>query len=142
MAADEVADVQFGHFIVGQVERRVTMLAQLLDELERFGARRNLDTDENVRRIGTVVAVVEFGDVAGTDQGEEFLVAAGFFRQRHGQHGLALLADLGAFGHKAQAVEIHVGAGSHRDQRLVLQFVPCGVSLGAGNGQRARGLED
>lgn len=34
--------MQFGHFIVGQVESRNQGFAQLLDELERFGARRDL----------------------------------------------------------------------------------------------------
>jgi hypothetical protein len=59
-------------------------------------------------------------------------------RQRHRQHRFALFADLGALRDKTQAVEVEIGAGSHRDQRLVLQPVPGGIRLGAGHGQRAR----
>jgi hypothetical protein len=76
------------------------------------------------------------------DQGDELLVGAGLLRQRHGQHRLALFADFGALGDEAQAVEVHVGAGGHRHQRLALHAVLLGPGLGAGHRQRAGRFED
>ena len=110
--------------------------------MQRFVAVDDLDADEDVRFVGGVVAVVELGDVALADQRQEFLVGARLLGQRHRQHGFALLADFGALGDEAQAVEVHVGAGGHGDQRLVLELVLAGVFLGAGDGQRAGRFED
>ena len=58
MAADHVADVVLRHFIVGQVERRVAVLLQAVDHLQRFLAVGDLDADEDVGLGGGVVAVV------------------------------------------------------------------------------------
>jgi hypothetical protein len=92
--------------------------------------------------VGAVIAVVEFGDAALADQRQEFFVGARFLRQRHGEYRFALLAEFGAFGNEAQAVEIHVGAGRHGHQVLVLQLVLPGIFLGPGNGQCARRFEN
>jgi hypothetical protein len=73
MAADHVPDMVLGHFVVGQVERRVAVLLQAVDQLQRLLAVTDLDADENVGFAGGVVAVVEFGDVALADQRQEFL---------------------------------------------------------------------
>ena len=62
-------------------------------------------------------------------------------RHRRRPDRLALLADLGAFGDEAQAVEVHVGAGGHSHQRPVFQSTARGVGLGAGHGQRAGRFE-
>jgi hypothetical protein len=98
------------------------------------------DEDVGLGRVG--VAVVELGDVAVAEQLAELLEGAGLLGDGDGQHGLALLAHLGPLGHEAQAVEVHVGAGGDGHQGLVLQVVALGVFLGAGQRQRAGGLED
>ena len=95
-----------------------------------------------MRLSPVVVAIIEFGNVARADQRHEFLVAAGFLGQRHGQHGLPLLADFGALGDEAQTIEIHVGTGGDCHQRLVLQLVTLGVFLGASHRQRTSRLKD
>ena len=121
VAADHVTNMVLGHFVVGQVQSRVAVLLQALDQFQRFLAVTDLDADENMGFAGGVVAVVEFGDVALADQGQEFLVGAGLLGQRDGKDGFALFAKLGALGDEAQAVEIHVGAGGDGDQVFVLQ---------------------
>ena len=64
VTAHQMTDVRLGHFIVGQIERCVTMLAQLIDELQRLCARANLHPDKYVRFLVVVEAVIEFGNVA------------------------------------------------------------------------------
>ena len=64
MAADQMADVQLGHFVVGQVQRRVAVLLQQRDELGRLIAIRHLHADKDMRLAGVVEAVIELGDVA------------------------------------------------------------------------------
>ncbi len=91
-------------------------------------------------RVG--VAVVELGDAAPADQRHEALVRARPLGQRHGEDGLALLAHLGALGDEAQAVEVGVGAAGDGDELLVADLLARHVRLGAGDGDRARRLED
>ena len=64
------------------------------------------------RRVGD--AVVELGDVARPEQRAEAPEAAALLGNRHREHRLALLADLGALGDEAQAVEVHVRAAGDR----------------------------
>jgi hypothetical protein len=54
----------------------------------------------------------------------------------HRQQGLALLADLGALGHVAQAVEIDVGAAVDGHQAGIADAGALHVFLDAGDGQR------
>jgi len=54
MAADQVADVQLGHFVVGQIQRRIAVLLQLLDELGRLAAIGHLHADEHMC-LGSIV---------------------------------------------------------------------------------------
>jgi hypothetical protein len=60
-------------------------------------------------------AVVELSEVAFAHQRAEAPEAAALFGDGHCEHGLALLAELGAFGHEAQAIEVHVGATGTSD---------------------------
>ena len=98
---DHVPDMVLGHLVVSQVQCRVAVLLQAVDQLERFLAIDHLDADKNVRLAGGVVAVVEFGDVAVADQRQELLVGTGLLGQRDGEDGLAALAELGALGNEA-----------------------------------------
>ena len=79
---------------------------------------RDLHADETCARGALVAdAVVELGDRDGP--GRRSGRSAGSCRaprDRHGEHRLARLADLGAFGHEAQAVEVHVGAAGDGDE--------------------------
>ena len=136
MAADHMADMVLRHFVISQIQRRITVFGQLFDQFGRFAAVNHLNTDKNVGLARIVVAVIELGDVALADQPEKFLVGARLLRQRHRQHRFAPLADFGPFGDKAQTVEIHVGAGRNGDQGLVLQLVLADIFLGTGHCKR------
>src|SRR5690606_13667119 len=57
-------------------------------------------------------------------------------------HRLALAADVGALGHVAQAVEIHIGAAVDRDERAFAALLALYVTFDAGDGQRTRRLDD
>ncbi len=121
MAAYHVADMQLGQLVVGQVEHREALLAQAIDQrLARIVLRMGLHADEDVRFAVGVVAVVELGDLALADRLAEGLEAAWPLGDGHGDDRLALLAQLGALGHVAQAVEVDVGAGVDAHQHLAL----------------------
>ena len=63
MPAHQMADMQLGHFVIGQIKRGIAIAAQLFDQLERLGARGDLDADIYLRIAGVVIAIVEFGNV-------------------------------------------------------------------------------
>jgi hypothetical protein len=73
---------------------------------------------------------------------QNFLEAAGLFRDGHRQHRFPLFAQFRPFRHEAQAVEIHVGAGGDGHQVPVLRLLPRRPDLGAGHAQGAGGLQD
>ena len=139
--ADEVADVQLGHLIVGQVQRLETVAGEMGGDLFALALPGRLDADEDVRSLGVGDAVIELGDAAPANQCAEALQAAGPFRNRDGEDGLAVLAELGALGNEAQAVEVEVGPAGDGDDGLALEPVLLDVGLGAGHGQRAGRLE-
>ena len=60
--------------------------------------------------------VVELGDHAPADRRAELAEGAGPLRDRHAEQRLARLAELGALGDEAQAIEVHVGAAQHGDE--------------------------
>ena len=62
------------------------------------------------------LAITEFRQAVTAKQAAELPKAAGLLRNFHGQHRFALLAQFRPFGHKAQPLEIHVGAAGHRHQ--------------------------
>ena len=110
MAAHQMANMAFGHLVIGQVECWVAVLAQVFEQLHRFSPGSDLNADKDMRLTRVVVAIVELGDVARPDQRDEPLVGARLFRQGDGKNGLALLTDLGSLGDKTQTVEVEVGA--------------------------------
>jgi hypothetical protein len=82
MAADHVANVQLGQFVVGQVEHREALLGQAGNQrAARVVFRVGLHADEDVRLAAGVVAVVEFGDLALADGLAERLEAARLSRE-------------------------------------------------------------
>src|SRR6185312_13274281 len=102
------------------------------DQRLTLGAAGDLHADEKVRGAGVADAVVELGDAVLTESGAEAAEAAALFGDGHGEHRLALLAEFGAFGDEAEAIEIHVGAGDDRHQRAIARTLGCDVLLEAG----------
>jgi hypothetical protein len=68
--------------------------------------------------------------------------AAALLGNRHGKQGLALLADLGALGDEAQAVEVHVGAAQDGGVGFAFGLVRGHVLLDRRHRQRAGRLDD
>lgn len=96
--------------------------------------------DEQRRLLGIGIAVVELGHHAGpelTAEIEEGPLALG---DGHRQHALALLANLAALRHVAQAVEVDVGAGQNGRHPATPDLLPLAVSLEACQRQGARRL--
>ena len=92
-------------------------------------------------------SVAEFGHAAR--RGGQFanqltkpFKATAFFRNRHRQQGLAFFAHTSAFGHKAQAVKVHVGAAQDTGVGLPLGFVAGHVLLDGGNPHGASGFHN
>ena len=75
--------------------------------------------DEDVGLAPAAQAVVELGDHAPADGRAELAECSGPLGDRHPEQGFARLAEFGALGDEAEAVEVHVGAGEHGDQRAV-----------------------
>ena len=65
--------------------------------------------------------VVELGDDAPADRRAELAERARPLGNGDREQRLARLAELGAFGDEAQAVEVHVRAAQHGDEPLVLR---------------------
>ena len=56
MTANDVANMQLGHLVVGEVERGIAVFSQLIDEFDRLRAVRYLYADEDVGLAKVVVA--------------------------------------------------------------------------------------
>jgi hypothetical protein len=76
-----------------------------------------------MRELGVGDAVVELGDRARADQLAEALERAALLGDGHREQRLALLAELGALGDEAQAVEVHVRAAGDGHEGLALDLV-------------------
>mgnify|MGYP003292721846 CR=1 FL=1 len=66
--------------------------------------------DEDMRIVAVGEAVVELRDVPLADLADEVLERTAYFRDSALENGFALFADFGLLGHKANAVEVHVGS--------------------------------
>ena len=111
-------------------------------EQRRLGAVDGRDADQDVGDRRLRDAVVELGHRARADHFAEAPEAAALLGDRHREQGLALLADLGALGDEAQAIEVHVGAAGDRDVGLAVRRVRVHVLLDGGDAERAGRLED
>ena len=142
MAADQMADVQLGQLVVGEVQRLQTAVGQVLEHAGHVLAALDLHADKHMGGARVGVAVVEFGDVAAAHQRTELFKAARLLGQGDRQNRLALLAQLGALGDVAQAVKIHIGAAGHGNQRLAAELFALGVQLKARHGGGAGRLQN
>ncbi|MNZ41014.1 hypothetical protein D3C78_585520 [compost metagenome] len=135
--------MQLCQLVVGQVEHAVTLLGEVCQQfLPGVVQRVRLHPDKQARFLAGVVAIVELGDLALAQRLAEGPEAAWLLGDGHGNDRLALLTQLGTLGHMAQAVEVDVGTGVDRHQRLP----PCAfaghVLLDASDRQRAGRLGD
>ena len=142
LSADEVAKVDFGEFITGEIKRREAGPFQLVGDLGGFVPVLGLDADEHVGFRSVADPVVELRHRPVTDLGTEPTERAALLRDRHGKDGLPPFADLGALRHEAEAVEIHIRPAGDRDKCLPGCARLFGVVLQAGDGERSSGLED
>jgi len=62
--ADHVADVQFGQFVIHQINHRIIVVAQGLLQLLHFPAIMDGCTDKYMRFAATGQPIIEFGDAA------------------------------------------------------------------------------
>src|SRR5690606_13522900 len=63
MATDHMANMVFGHFVIGNIQYRVMVSAQLIQQRlpgTRFGAYFNADI--NLRLLVIAITVIEFGN--------------------------------------------------------------------------------
>lgn len=142
MAADHVAQVELRELVVREVERGKARALEDVHELVGIVRVGRLDAHEDVGLGGVAHAVVEFGHVAVAHELAQTLEGAALLGNRHRKDRLALLAVLCALGHKAQTVEVHVGARGDGNERLVAHLLAAGPGLEARKRQRARGLDD
>ena len=141
-SAHQVAQVRLGQIVVGQVQGLEAGRAQPVGDPPGLLAAADLDAHVDMGLVGIGNAVVELGDGMTAHQSAELQEAAAPLGDGHGKHRLAGFTDLGAFGHEAQAVEVHVGAAGHGHQGAVLHLLALGPGLQAGERQRARGLQN
>ncbi len=87
-------------------------------------------------------AVVELGHRARSDELAETPERTALLGNGHREKSLALLAEFGALGNEAQAVEIHIRATGDGDQRAPLQLVRFHVLLDGSHAQGAGRLQD
>ncbi len=138
--------------VVGEVDGLKAVLLQVRGNLGRFAFLRGGDADKHVGLGRIAHAVVEFGDLPWgllatksgqiADQAAKAAKAAPLLGDGDGQQGFTFFAHAGALGHKAQAVEVHVGPTQNGHVGFATGFVACGVLLHRGHGHGARGLDD
>ena len=136
-SADHVADVDFGYFVIGQVDIGQSGFGQLAADDGKVLGTCGLQTDEDVGFLVVTVAVVELGDVAAAEQVDELEKTAALFGDGYGENAFVAFAQFAAFGNVAQAMEIHVGATGYGYEGLVLDAVAGGIGFQAGKGERA-----
>ena len=141
-AADQMADVQLGHFIVGQIQGLNFVAFERREDFFFFGAAGDFQPGEHMGFFRVGIAVIEFRHVAAADQFAETFEAARRFRDRRGEHRFALLAEFRPFGNEAQAVEIHIRAAQHRAQRHAADAGARNVFFCASHAQCAGRLDD
>ena len=120
----DMTDVQFGHFVVAEVEGPQAMRLQRGDQGRTLLPALHLHADKDHGVFGIGIAVIEFGDVARPQQLTEGFETARPLWDDDGQDGLALFPEFGTFRDMSQALEVHIGPGSNGDERGVMQFLP------------------
>ena len=133
--------MQLRDFVVGQVFRRVPARAQSRRHVEGVFARSDAEAHEDVGLVAAAEPIVELRHHPAADGGAELAEGARPLGDGDAQDGLARLSQLGAFGHEAQPVEVHVRAAQDRHRPLVARDGARRPDLEAGHGQGARRLQ-
>ncbi len=133
--------MQLRHLIVREIDHAVAAVVQQAEDLfALLHATAQTHADKNAGIFGVGKAVVELRYRTAAQQLAELQEAALLFRNGHRQQGFTLFAELAAFGHVAQAVEVHIGAGKHVRQTLAANVVLGDVFLHPRQRQRAGGF--
>src|SRR5262245_5348242 len=141
-AADHVADVELGGFVVSEIDGRVAAVVERGGQVCGVLARTRRDANEDVRHVPAAQAVVEFGHDPSSDRGAEGAERPGTLRDGDPEERFAGVANLGALGDEPQPVEIHVSAAQHRCQPRAADFLPLDPGAKPRDRQRAGGLHD
>ena len=141
-AAHHVAHVQLGHFVVGHVPHDETRFAHAVDQGQTFRPALHRQADEHLCSLEIAVAVIELGDAASAQKFTEFQKGARRLVQLHRQQCFALRAQLGAFRHVPQAVEIHVGTAIDGHEGACRAALAGDIFLDARDGQCAGRFDD
>jgi len=132
-------DMQFGEFVIGQIQHRKTCLAQAFHQgITRVVFRVSLHADENMRLVAVVITVVELGNLALTERFAERLETPRTLGNGHRDNRLAFFTKLGALRDMAQAVEIDIRPRGHRRQYLPAHAAAFDILLDSRQRQRTR----
>ena len=147
MPADQVAQMFLGQFVVRQVQRFKTVAAEVARQLPDSPFAMGGEAHEDMGVCSVADAVVELGHVArAARQVANHLAKAAetpaLLGDGDGQQRFALLAHLGALGHEAQAVEIHVGAAQDGGVGLARVLCVATYCLMAATASAPCGLDD
>src|SRR5262249_17909813 len=101
MTADHVTDVQFGHFVIAEVESVHAMRLQGGNQGRTLLPALHLYAHEDHGLFRISITIIEFGNVAGAQETTEGLEAAWSLWDDGRQYGLTFFSKLGAFGDMA-----------------------------------------
>ena len=117
-----------------QVEGIEPLFDEFLGKFFTFALAMGGQSDKHMRARGIVHAVVEFGHAAGAaaqvvHQCAQTAETAPLLGDGDGKQSFAFFAYLGALGHEAQPVKVHIRATQNGGESLPLAFVRCDVLL-------------
>ncbi len=141
-AADHVADVFFGEFVVVEVDGFEASDGEVFDDGCPFIFGLGFDADENVSLVGIGHAVAELSDASLADRIAEESKASLMFGDGNCQKCLAVLTGVGSFGDEAEAFEVDVGSAGDRDEGFVAQLVFGCVGFGTSDAEGTGRFED
>ena len=96
-SADHVTDMDFGDFVIGQIDIGQACFSQLFTDDSQVLRTGSLQADKNMSIVVIAVAIVELGNVPSAQDIDKFKEAAFFFRNGNGENTFVALAQLTAF---------------------------------------------
>ena len=94
---DHVTNMDFGDFVIGQVNIRQSCVSQLFTDDGQVLRTCSLQADKNMSIVVVAVAVVELGNIPTTQYIDKLEEAAFFFRNGNSKNTFVTLAQLTAF---------------------------------------------
>ena len=95
-SADHVTDMDFGDFVIGQIDIGQTCVSQLFADDGQVLRTGGLQADKNMRIFIAAVAIVELSNVPASQQIDKLQEAALFFGNGNGENTFVALAQLTA----------------------------------------------